>query len=236
MLDDFLYVHKKALEKTKGNFKAIPLLWIHLIVYTLIFVVILGNLGVLLRGTGYLGGILYTILRAMVFSHLLYTLDRLVNYNKIHWKDLKEGFTKYLSPSITIFFAYYILELLANILLSNIRGISPLINLLVKLGFFISFAAAAEYIYIGGTYSYDSLIQSTKLASENPINWTLFNAVLFIIFNRIGFSLDIFRPSFNLRPQTLVLLLFLSSYLIYRGYLFKELYMSTRRKREYMRK
>ena len=60
MLDDFLYVHKKALEKTKGNFKAIPLLWIHLIVYTLIFVVILGNLGVLLRGTGYLGGILYT--------------------------------------------------------------------------------------------------------------------------------------------------------------------------------
>lgn len=235
MLDDFLYVHKKALAKTKGNLKAIPLLWIHLIIYSLIFVGVLGSLSMLLRGTGYLGGIIYTILRAMVFSHLLYTLDSLVNYNRIHWKYLKEGFTKYLSPAISIFFAYYILELLANVLLAEIRGLSPIINLLVRLGFFISFAGAAEYIYIGGTYSYDSLIQSSKLASENPINWTLFNTVLFILFDRIGFSLDIFRPSFNLKPETLVLLLFLSAYLIYRGYLFKELYMSTRRKREYMR-
>lgn len=231
MIEDFIYVQKTALTKTLSSMKNLPYLSIHLLVYGLIY-----NMGILVLGSlGFGGGFILALLRAGIFSHLLYTLNGIVNYNRFNWKNLGDGFSRYFYPSITAFFAYYIIELLAALIAPGLNGPAP-INQAIDLCIFLLFSAVGEYIYIGGYASYDSISASFNLLKEEPLNWLLVNGLVYVLLSFLGINIDIFRLSFNFSPLGLVEVLLLSFYLIYRGKLFGDLYMSTRRKREYMRR
>lgn len=233
-MNDFIRVHSRAFKNSLDKIKLLPILILHILVYGLIFMVGSIVIGRIFEQVGFVGGIIMAILRAMVFSHLLYTLDSIVNYKRIYWKNLSEGFTKYLSPAISVFFAYYIIETLLSLLISSIGGLSPIIILIKNLAMFIVFSAAAEYIYIGGHYSYDAISESLNLSVREPINWALFNGLLYIGLVYLGIDVNIFSGSLSFSIYNILQAIVLAAYLIYKGQLFKELYMSNKRKREYM--
>lgn len=233
-MNDFIRVNTRAFKNTLACLKLLPILVLHILVYGLIFMAGSILIGRILGPVGFVGGIIMAILRAMVFSHLLYTLDSIVNYNRIYWKNLVEGFTKYLSPAISVYFAYYIIETLIGLVTSSIVGLSPAILIIKNLAMFLVFSAAGEYIYIGGSYSYDAVSESLSLNVKEPINWALFNGLLYIGLIYLGIDINIFSGSLGFGIYNILEAIVLSAYLIYKGHLFKELYMSNKRKREYM--
>lgn len=234
MLEDFLYVHKNAWKNTSKNFKFIPALAGLIFAYVNLFNLAASLISSFLNNISYMGGFALAIIRALLFSQIIYNLEGIVNYNRICYKHLNEGFTRYLSPSITIFFIYWMVEIVLGLAFSR-AGTSPIGFKIINLIVFLVFIGMVESVYIEGAYSYDSLLASLKLLVDEPLNWTLFNVLLYLVFDQVGITLNVLKPSLNLSLMTLVNCLILALYMVYKGHLYKELYTSNRRKREYMR-
>lgn len=239
MLQDFLYVQTETIKNTFKNIKHLPVLILHFIAYSLMYTMVLRVFLSVASVLGLIGGIIMYIIRGMIFSHLLYTLDSIINSDRIYYKYLKEGFFKYLSPAITAFFTYYILELVIGFITGG--GLSVNIVIMLRILIFLAFSAVAECIYIAKTYSYDSFLMGINIVFENPINWSLIQLLFFIGAFLLSFNPDIFnafpQPIYTKNLLTvLIRLVFLSVYMLYSGNLFKLIYNTTARKREYMRK
>lgn len=234
MIEDFLYVHKNAWRNTRKNFKLIPVLAVLIFFYVILFNLAAGLISGLLNNISYMGGFALAIIRALLFSQIIYNLDGIVNYNRFYFKHLKEGFTRYLSPSITIFFIYWMVEIVLGFAFSS-AGNSPIGFEIINLIIFLVFSGMIESVYIEGAYSYDSLLASLKLLVDEPLNWTIFNILVYLILDQVGIRLNILKPSLSLSLMMLINCLAMAFFMVYKGHLYKELYMSNRRKREYMR-
>lgn len=234
MLEDFLYVHKNAWKNTSKNFKFIPALAGLIFAYIIVFNLAASFISSFLSNISYMGGFALAVIRALLFSQIIYNLDGIVNYNRLYYKNLNEGFTRYLSPSITIFFIYWMVEIILGLAFSR-AGTNPLGFKIINIIIFLVFSGMVESVYIEGAYSYDSLLASLKLLVDEPVNWTIFNVLLYLVFDQVGITLNILKPSLNLSLKTLINCLVLAFFMAYKGHLYKELYMSNRRKREYMR-
>lgn len=239
MVKDFIYVQTTAARETIGDLKHLPMLLLHFVAYYVLYTFIISLYALLPINTGLIGGIILYIIRGMIFSHLLYTLDSIINSDRIYIKYLKEGFTKYLSTSITAYFVYYILNMIIGIM--NTSGYNLNVAIMLQILVFLAFSAVAESIYIAGAYRYDSFFTGINVVFENPINWTLIQLIFFVI----GFLLKINPDIFSSFPYvvysnnimyTIIHIFFISIYMLYSGNLFKIIYNSTARKREYMRR
>ncbi|MDO5718389.1 MAG: hypothetical protein Q4P34_05330 [Tissierellia bacterium] len=238
MLKDFIYVQSEAFIKTAKMFKHLPILILHFIAYDLIYTLAVAILSLLPFNTGFIGGLILYMIKGMIFSHLLYTLDSIVNSNRIYYKYLKEGFFRYLSPAISAFFMYYIIELILRLIIGTNKNLMVL--LLLNILIFLIFSAVAECIYIAKAYRYDSIFMGVNIIFENPLNWTLVHLVIYGLGYYLGLSPNIFQvfPGvLNMSNIYFMLLstLFLSVYMVYKGNLFKLIYNSSMRKRQYMR-
>lgn len=244
---DFLSINKEVFSKSLSSLKNNILIILTGIIYVIINIVIVKVVLTLFTGIlSIFAGIALAIVSASLISNYLYLLFNIINYDKITIQDFKDGFTYFLRKVYTIFFfawiGSYALELIQGII-----GINPLIvNLIITISVFVLLNPLPETLYLKVLDPMDSIMYSIDFMKENWINWLIPNIILYTgiyyltgniitgIFNTYiysGLSLSGFGILKYLGGQILF-----SFTMIYRGYLFKLLSTSTRRKRMYMNK
>lgn len=239
-MKDFIIVQKLTIRGTLGKIKYIPRLLLHLLIYSFVFL----GASRILSGLGFAGGIILYLIKGCLFSHLLYTLLYIRMDQSIDYRRTKEAFLAYLSPAITAFFTYYIIELVFNLIFSEliIGGLgmnrANLLGFLFGTVIFLIYSAVAENIYISRAYSYDSIYNSLDFIKLNPINWILVMLIIYLPL-KIFFAvdLDVFKSFGTIETVDLIMImsnqLLMAVFLIYKGELYSVLKDSSKRKREF---
>lgn len=160
--------------------------------------------------------------------------------------DFKKGFTVFLRPVYSVLVLFWI----AQYFLGVFGVVSPVgafsVGSIVGLISLLVLNALPETIYQKQYMGMDSLVYSIEFLRDNIINWIVPNLIFYLLIymlsgrlllgilpTGIGMSLG-FNPIFFLREilgQTVF-----SFMMIYRGYLYRTLSNSTKRKREFMNK
>jgi hypothetical protein len=196
----------------------------------------LSVIGTLVAPLGIIGGFLYSIASSACASSALFLIKNMVETGKAGINDFLNGFTVYLWDVITIGFILWIpMWALATGLASLPNG--ALIYFLIQLGLYIILNAVPELIYQSRTSGLELIGASYNFIVENWIEWLIPNLILFavgyLLLNFVG-SLFFGMPGFvQLFFYAFVLGICLTYLMTFRGFLFAELYGTTRRSRIY---
>lgn len=250
-IKDMAAINKVVLKKTNQtyihNLRLIPVIWLYIFVYAIYS----GVLMLLASFTGQAGDFIANIAiwfgGSFLVSDYLHHLNGALVGEKFHIRDMKTGGLRYF---------YGVLALTAipniiNFLLGSVTGFSipTIIVMLIHILF-----ATPEMVYQKDRHRVEIFIDGFHYFKENWQQWTLVNSILsfvaFLFYNgvsRLVYSIFInLSFSSNLVDGYVASIIFLVFVwglvmafvhyaMIYRGYLFKVLSVSTYRKREYMR-
>jgi len=185
---------------------------------------------------GMIGGFLYSFATAACASSALYLIKNMVESGKTNLRDFVDGFTVYLWEVIAIWFILWIPKwALATSLASLPNG--ALIFFLIQLCLYIILNAVPELIYQSRASGLELISASYNFIVENWVEWLIPNLILFaagyFLLDFVG-SLFFGMPGFvQLFLYAFVLGLCLTYLMTFRGFLFAELYGTTRRSRIY---
>lgn len=185
---------------------------------------------------GMIGGFIYSFASSACISSALYLIKNMVEGGKTDVNDFLSGFTVYIWDVITISFILWIPMRVAATGLATVPN-GLLIYFLLKLGLYIILNAVPELIYQSRTSGLELVSASYNFIVENWIEWLVPN----LIFGAAGyFLLDAFESVLDDLPVYLHLFLYafalglgLSYFMTFRGFLFAQLYGTTRRSRAY---
>ena len=201
-----------------------------------VFGIILAVVGTLVAPLGIIGGFVYSLVSAACASSGLYLIKNLIDSGKANFNDFLNGFTVYIWDVITISFILWIPLRLAAMGLASVPN-GALLYLLLTLGLYILLNAVPELIYQSRTSGLELIGASYNFIVENWLEWLIPN----ILFAVAGyFFLDLFGSLIFGLPIYLELFLYalflglgLACFMTFRGFLFSELYGTTRRSRLY---
>src|SRR6266536_1133355 len=171
-----------------------------------------------------------------IIGGFLYLIKNMVESGKTNLRDFVDGFTVYLWEVIAIWFILWIPKwALATSLASGPNG--ALIFFLIQLCLYIILNAVPELIYQSRTSGLELIGASYNFIVENWVEWLIPNLILFaagyFLLDFVG-SLFFGMPGFvQLFLYAFVLGLCLTYLMTFRGFLFAELYGTTRRRRIY---
>lgn len=185
-----------------------------------------------------LSGLIIAVFQSAVISNFLYLMGRIMTYGRFTLDDFKEGFKVYLwkvySVLILIWFVRYGLGLfLGRLLYTPVGGVS--LMLILEVVAFLALNALPEVIYQKYGRGFDMITDAFAFIKENWLEWLLPNilvgglltfvsTLLLPLTAGIGFAAPVFMVWIPLA---------VSFFMLYRGFLFKLLDKSTRRKRIY---
>ena len=246
-IQDFIYANKQTITKSaKGLTKNWGIIFTG-IVYTIISMLVGMLMGLLFRGPlSIIGGFISYFIQSAIISNYLYLLFNIINYNKFSINDFKQGFMYFIWKIYGVLFIIYLgqllLSMISNMLGSGAYAISMIVGILVL----IIFNPLPETIYLKGYSPSDTLMYNFEFMKENWFNWLVPNIIFLglLYFLTGNVMLNLFNTGVNLRLnydirtiiEYLIGQLIFSFMMIYRGYLFKLLSTSTRRKRMFMNK
>jgi len=196
----------------------------------------LSIIGTLVAPLGMIGGLLYSLASSACASSALFLIKNMVESGKTNGQDFLNGFTVYLWEVIAIGFILWIPTwALATSLASVPNG--ALIFFLIRLCLYVILNAVPELIYQSRASGLELIGASYKFIVENWIEWLTPNLILFaagyFFLDFVG-SLFYGMPGFvQLFLYALVLGLCLTYFMTFRGFLFAQLYGTTRRSRIY---
>ena len=196
----------------------------------------LSIVGTLVAPLGMIGGFLYSFASSACASSALFLIKNMVESGKTDVRDFLNGFTVYLWEVIAIGFILWIPTwALATSLASVPNG--ALIFFLIQLCLYIILNAVPELIYQSRASGLELIGASYNFIVENWIEWLTPNLILFAVgyflLDFIG-SLFFGMPGFvQLFLYAFVLGLCLTYFMTFRGFLFAQLYGTTRRSRIY---
>jgi len=196
----------------------------------------LSIIGTLVAPLGMIGGFLYSLASSACASSALFLIKNMVESGKTDVQDFLNGFTVYLWEVIAIGFILWIPTwALATSLASVPNG--TLIFFLIRLCLYIILNAVPELIYQSRASGLELIGASYNFIVENWIEWLTPNLILFaagyFLLDFVG-SLFYEMPGFvQLFLYALVLGLCLTYFMTFRGFLFAQLYGTTRRSRIY---
>lgn len=201
-----------------------------------LFGIILAVVVSLVAPLGIIGGFIYSFVSAACASSGLFLIKNLVESGKANFNDFLSGFTVYIWDVITISFILWLPMRVATMGLASVAN-GALIYFLLRLGLYILLNAVPELIYQSRTSGLELIGASYNFIVENWLEWLIPN----LLFAVAGyFLLDRFQSLIFTLPAYLELFLtalFLGLGLAYlmtfRGFLFAELYGTTRRSRMY---
>ncbi|MFS8541115.1 MAG: hypothetical protein LOD89_03380 [Tissierellales bacterium] len=246
IIEDIILVQKYCIKNaSKSLIKNWPIIFTGFVYMTLNIVAII-VINTLFRGVlSLLAGIIFAIVSSSLISNFLYLLSNIINTNRITLQNFKDGFTYYLWEIYGVFFLIWI----ASYLLSAISGIlgwqsGYFVNLL-RIIALILLNALPETIYQKNYSVYENVLYTFEFIKENWINWFLPNIIFFAalyfltdtIYTEL-FTIYIGLPgeiSLESIIRYIIAQSIFSFMMIYRGYLFKLLSTSTRRKRMFMK-
>ena len=196
----------------------------------------LSIVGTLVAPLGMIGGLLYSLASSACASSALFLIKNMVESGKTDVRDFLNGFTIYLWEVIAIGFILWIPTwALATGLASVPNG--ALIFFLIRLCLYIILNAVPELIYQSRVSGLELIGASYNFIIENWIEWLTPNLILFaagyFLLDFVG-SLLYGMPGFvQLICYAVVLGLCLTYFMTFRGFLFAQLYGTTRRSRIY---
>lgn len=246
-LSDFKYVNNEAIKKTLESIKKNYLIIFTGVIYSIISIVVSSVMNMIFRGpTSIITGFVTYFIQAAILSNYLYLLFNIINYNRFNLNDFKNGFSAFIWKVYGVMFILYLGQLLLS-LLGNILGpAASFLNMIIMYLALIIFNALPETIYLKSYTPSETVLYSMEFIKENWLNWFLPNIILmgliFFITGEImlGFFNTGVSFGFNFSVRFLITYfvgqLIFSFMMIYRGYLYKILSTSTRRKRMFMNK
>jgi hypothetical protein len=242
IINDFIYINKTVFKKTLNSFKKTwPIIFTG-IIYIILSAVVYNVLGLILRGPlAIFGGILTAIVSSSLISNYLYLLFNIINYDRLSFQHFKDGFSYFLWKIYGVFFIGFIGNFLLSFVFRIFGSGASFLNIIISLTIGVLLNPLPETLYIKSYRAWDSILKSIEFMQENWINWLIPNLVFYIlIYLATGKILSglfntylSFNAFINIRS---ILFYFIgqtifSFMMIYRGYLYKMLSGSTRRKR-----
>lgn len=234
IFSDFINIQKKTFRRTFKNQRYLFLTSILLIAGVISMDIISNIILTILNISSILTGILIYILKISLIGFFMAILYRAVKDSKLNRFNLNYDFGIFATKLMQVGFLIYIVELLVS------RFFGKYFILLYVLSIII-FNALPEMIYIEEYNGYESIKQSVKFLQNNLINWGLPNLIFLGIF--YSFTNKAFIPTMlqldlgDIKSIiiSIITIVVIAIFMIYRGVLFDELNGSSRRKREFMR-
>jgi hypothetical protein len=227
-----LWLYRTALERSWRALRNNLVVTLAPLAYGIILTVCIS----LIAPLGIIGGFIYSLVSAACASSGLFLIRNLVENGKADFNAFLNGFTVFIWDVVTIAFILWIPMRVAEMGLSTVPN-GALLYFLFRLGIFIVLNAVPELIYQIRASGLELIGASYNFIVENWLEWLVPNVLCVII----GFylldlidSLTFALPAF---AAVLVHMLFLgfelAYFMVFRGFLFAELYGTTRRSRVY---
>jgi hypothetical protein len=243
LIKDLIDVNKQTFVKTlnsiKSHWEALLIVLVYVLISQTVFMLVRN---MFVGALSIVSGILIALIEAALISSFLFVLNNIVLYNRFRWKDVIEGLNYYLLKVYGILFIFFIVNFILSSTLNLIGSIGYLLSLIFQLFIIFALNPLPETIYLKNYDSRGSILYCIEFIKGDFLNWFVPNIVLgvclFFIVNISNTNLLAISVS-NFIPFILELLLisvFLSFFMIYRGHLFKLLSTSNRRKRQFMNK
>ena len=227
-----LWMYATALER---SWQAVRKNWV-VSLAPVVFGIILAVVGSVVAPLGIIGGFIYSLVSAACASSGLYLIKNLVDSGKANFNDFLNGFTVYIWDVITILFIVGIPMRVAAMGLESVAN-GALIYFLLRLGLYILLNAVPELIYQSRTSGLELIGASYNFIVENWLEWLIPNLLcavagyfLLDLIESVIFGLPAYLELFL---HSLFLGLGLAYFMTLRGFLFAELYGTTRRSRMY---
>jgi hypothetical protein len=200
------------------------------------YAAILSAVAAVVAALGFLGGLILGVAMQACISSALYLIKNIVETGRANLKDFTNGFTVYLWELLGIAFILWIpMRVLAMALASATNG--GLIFALIQIALYILLNPLPELVYQTRSSGLALIGESYNFVVENWLEWFLPNIILTIAGYLV---LQVFAAASIGLPGVVQIFitavgmgLYLSYFMIFRGFLFAELYGSTRRSRAY---
>ena len=185
---------------------------------------------------GIIGGLILGVAAQACISSGLYLIKNIVGSGRANIKDFTTGFTVYLLELLGIAFIIWIpMRVLAMGLASATNG--GLIFALVQIALFILLNPLPELLYQTRSSGIALISESYSFIVENWLEWFVPNIVLtlagYLILQILAMITSGLPAVVQMFITALGIGLYLGYFMLFRGFLFSELYGSTRRSRVY---
>lgn len=191
------------------------------------------------RGMAVLLGFVRWLVKIMLMAHLAGLLNRATRYGKLTFSDLAEQYGEYRVPLSQVFFILYLVELATSMFVPDNIGYGYII--MITLVWMALTAPAFEAVYIGGENGNTFISALIGLWQTNGI--TLLPIVIlggagFLALQWIAASSILLNTFFELRIVLMLLLKAIlgAAFMLFRSVLFREVYFSNPRSREFKRR
>ncbi len=201
-----------------------------------VYSIALTIIALLVAPFGIIGGLMFSIASQACVSSGLFLVKNMIDSNKADVNDFLNGFTVYIWELIGIAFILWIPMRIAATALATVPN-GGLIYFLIKLVLYVLLNAVPELIYQTRTSGLELIGASYNFIVENWLEWLLPNLLL-----AVGgfYLLDIIEPVLFRLPRFLEFFLYsflvglgLTYFMTFRGFLFAQLFGTTRRSRLY---
>jgi len=247
-ITDFKAINKVVLKKSNEsylkNLLLIPMFGLYMVVYVLLTLLLNMSVGQLGGGGAFLASLITWFLSCYMISDFLSHLESAIGGFKFKLKSIGKGYMSYFMPLLTATAIPRIIVYLFSVL----TGIYvPFFWIII---FYLAYATP-EIVYQKNLDRLEMFAYGHRFLLENWQHWLAVNLIhgfIMIAFLKVT-DIFIMKPFGDLLinlPALLAAAIYylvlsfiigipLLYYLIYRGYIFKILSVSSRRKREYMR-
>ena len=247
IINDILNVNKEISKKTLKSFRKNWIIIFTGVVYTFLNILLFTIIGSFFTGPLFiLSGIAVALVTSSLLSNYLYILFNIINYDRFNYQIFKDGFTYFIRKIYSILFIGYFARLILSLLTGGGRGIPASLFTLLYFGLFIFLNPLPEAIYLKVYSPMDTIKKSYEFISENFLNWFIPNIVFFSLIYIVTGNIisGLFNTHLSLGNifsidgiiKYLLGQVIFSFGMIYRGYLYKLLSTSNRRKRQFMSK
>ena len=232
ILNDFIQIQKDALKNTFKNPRYIVLCAVILAIGIIATNIISNILFGVLKLNGYISGLLVYIFKVCIIGFLMSILYTAVKETKNTIAFQNYDFKPFALKIIQVGFVIYIAQLILRPIAVNFYSIITIIAMIVL-------NALPETLYLEEYDEYNSIIKSVEFLKDNVLNWGLPNLIILVLIyiysNGVSMLNGLNFSELKSIAESVVVILIMGIYLVYRGMLFEILNGSSRRKREFMR-
>lgn len=229
-MKDFIYVNKQALKRTFSVIQYVPILALVLLFFHVAQSFVFRFLITSFPSVNFAMGFVRYIIEIMVASALLSALDDIVMYRRFSFDNLINGFTRYLSPLLNTIFFLYLIEIVAGMFAEFLGGV---VITIVTLLILVLKSPLYEQVYIANNSGINAITDSLEFIKNNIINWII-PTILFVLLDfNFTINAEILMFTLSAIVPAILFAFGLAFLYIYKGNLFKILFQSSRRKRQF---
>jgi hypothetical protein len=202
----------------------------------LVYSLLLSAAAIIALPLGILGGLVVGLVAQACISSGLFLVKNMIDSGKADVNDFARGFKVYIWEVITISFMLWIPLKIAAMAFATVPN-GGLIYFCIQITLFVLLNPVPEFIYRSRATGPELLSASYNFIVENWVEWLTPNIVLavigYVLLRELEFALFGLPEFIELFVHSFALGLFLTYVMTFRGFLFIELYGSSRRSRIY---